>query len=275
MSRRHPVGARFHPGRLQIFPPTFLDFPFVKPAPRLNNALDQMKTTLRSQWAFAVLLFSGLIFLSPLFTVAAPAKPNVVLILADDFRFECVSANGRQYPTPHLDRLAQTGMRFQNCHVQPLCTPTRVQLMTAQYNVRNYVEFGYMKPESRTFGNLFKSSGYATCIAGKWQLGEELSLPGRWGFDEHCLWQFTRRPERYKNPGLEINGKPIDYSHGEYGPDLVSDYALDFISRNHARPFFLYYPMMLTHEPFLPTPDSPDYQSGPANRKGRDEKYFA
>ena len=114
--------------------------------------------------------------------VAAAAKPNVILIMADDFGYECVSANGGEsYRTPHLDRLAATGMRFENCHVQPLCTPTRTQLMTGQYNVRNYVEFGYLIPESRTFANLFREAGYATAICGKWQLGSEASLPKRWG----------------------------------------------------------------------------------------------
>lgn len=206
-------------------------------------------------------------------SVFAAAKPNVILIMADDFGFECITANGGQsYRTPNFDKLAATGMRFENCHVQPLCTPTRVQLMTGQYNIRNYVEFGQMPPESKTFANVFKKAGYATCIAGKWQLGRDPSLPKRWGFDEHCLWQFTRLPERYKNAGLEINGKDADHTKGEYGPDIVNDYALDFITRNKAKPFLLYYPMILTHNPFVPTPDSADYDQ-PVNRKG-EEKYF-
>lgn len=208
------------------------------------------------------------------FTAAAD-RPNVILIMADDFGYECVTANGGEsYRTPNLDRLAATGMRFENCHVQPLCTPTRVQLMTGQYNIRNYVEFGSMQPESRTFANLFRDAGYATAIVGKWQLGQDLSLPKRWGFDEHCLWQFTRRPERYRNPGLEINGKEFDYTNGEYGPDIVCNYALDFITRHKDKPFLLYYPMILTHDPFVPTPDSPDYDAKKAPRRGRQAQYF-
>jgi arylsulfatase A len=210
---------------------------------------------------------------------AAAVRPNVILILADDFGFECVTANGGEsYKTPHLDRLAATGMRFENCHVQPLCTPTRVQLMTGQYNVRNYIEFGYMEPNSRTFANIFHDAGYKTCMVGKWQLGREPSLPQRWGFDESCLWQFTRVPERYRNPGLEINGKARDYSQAEYGPDIVCNYALDFISRHKDGPFLLYYPMILTHNPFVPTPDSPDYNNPDVPRRGpktQQPKYFA
>jgi arylsulfatase A len=128
--------------------------------------------------------------------------------------------------------------------------------MTGKYNVRNYVDFGNMDPQAVTFGNLFQQAGYATCMAGKWQLGRDLGLPKKYGFDEYCLWQHTRRPPRYQNPGLEINGVEKDFNSGEYGPDLVNDYAIDFIARHKDKPFFLYYPMMLTHGPYQPTPDS-------------------
>jgi arylsulfatase A len=188
------------------------------------------------------------------------AKPNVVLILADDFGYECVAANGGQsYKTPHLDRLAAAGVRFEHCHVQPLCTPTRVQLMTGKYNVRNYLNFGTLVRTETTFAHLLRKAGYATAICGKWQLGREKDSPQHFGFDESYLWQHTRRPPRYANPGLEHNGKELNFTGGEYGPKLVNDFALDFVTRHKGRPFFLYYAMMLTHNPFQPTPDSPDW----------------
>ena len=97
--------------------------------------------------------------------------PNIVLILADDLGYECIGADGgTSYKTPVLDKLAATGMRFDQCHVQPLCTPTRVALMTGIGNKRNYSHFGHLDPSQKTFGNLFRSAGYATCITGKWQL---------------------------------------------------------------------------------------------------------
>ncbi len=150
-------------------------------------------------------------------------------------------------------------MRFEQVHVQPLCTPTRAALMTGIINKRNYTRFGHLDFSQKTFGNFFRDAGYATCITGKWQLGGDYEGPGHFGFDEYALWQLNRRPGRYKNPGLEINGKQLDYSKNEYGPDLVNDYALDFIQRKKDAPFFLYYPMMLTHDPYDATPDSPDY----------------
>jgi arylsulfatase A len=211
------------------------------------------------QWLLALFAASLLPALTCLSSATA-AGPNIILIMADDLGYETIGANGgTSYKTPTLDGLAAAGVRFTHCFVQPLCTPTRVQLMTGKYNVRNYITFGEMDPQAVTFGNYFQKAGYATCMAGKWQLGRDPELPKKYGFDEYCLWQHLRRPPRYGNPGLEINGVEKDFKTGQYGPDLVNDYAIDFITRNKAKPFFLYYPMMLTHGPYQPTPDSDDW----------------
>jgi arylsulfatase A len=207
----------------------------------------------------------------------AADRPNVVLVLADDLGYECLGANGStSYKTPNLDRLAKEGTRFERCYAQPLCTPTRAQLMTGHYNIRNYTVFGRMEPELKTFGNLFKEAGYATGIVGKWQLGRQVDLPAKFGFDEAFLWQHLRRPPRYANPGLEINGVPKDYSNGEYGPDVLNGFAIDFIRRHKAQPLFLYYPLTLTHGPYLPTPDSPDWDpKAKGEPKGKQQRHFA
>ncbi|MGH7127436.1 MAG: sulfatase-like hydrolase/transferase, partial [Planctomycetaceae bacterium] len=197
------------------------------------------------------------------------APPNIVLIMADDMGYECVAANGgTSYQTPNLDRLAAQGMRFEHCYSQPLCTPSRVQIMTGLYNQRNYIRFGVLDPNATTFAHVLKNAGYATCVVGKWQLEGGFDGPQRFGFDEYCLWQLTRRPGRYPNPGLEINGQEVDYTGGEYGPDLVSDYLCDFIERHKDGPFFAYYPMILPHGPFEPTPDSPDWDPTSKGKKG-------
>ena len=110
---------------------------------------------------------------------AGEPRPNVVLILIDDFGYECVTADGGQsYKTPVMDKLAATGVLFEQCHVQPLCTPTRVQLMTGMSNRRNYTHFGHLDPSQKTFGNLLKQAGYATCIAGKVAIGQRFRGAG-------------------------------------------------------------------------------------------------
>jgi arylsulfatase A len=187
-------------------------------------------------------------------------KPNIVLIMADDIGMECLSAyGGESHRTPHLDALAASGLRFENAHSQPICTPSRVQIMTGIHNNRNYLRFGVLDPQAATFGNLLRDAGYRTAIGGKWQLDGGFEAPGRFGFDRHCLWQLTRRPSRYPNPGLEIDGKETDFKNGEFGPDVVTDYLCKFMEENKDGPFFVYYPMMLPHWPFVPTPDHPDY----------------
>ena len=197
-------------------------------------------------------------------------------------RWENLGAyGGKTYRTPHLDRLAATGMRFDQAHATPVCTPTRVKLMSGRYNSRNYIRFGEMDRNEYTFGHLFQQAGYATYIAGKWQLGHGRQGPYHFGFDEYCLWQVDRRPPRYPNPGLEINGRRVDFKSGEYGPDMVTDHINDFMERHRDRPLFVYYPMILPHWPFEPTPDSPTWD--PARRRDEveeqsrryhDPKYF-
>jgi len=203
-------------------------------------------------------------------------RPNIVLIMADDLGYECIGANGgTSYKTPVLDKLAAEGIRFQHCYAQPLCTPSRAKIMTGMYNVRNYVKFGSLDRKQTTFAHLLKSAGYATCIVGKWQLGKEPDAPRHFGFDESCLWQHTRRPSRYASVGLEVNGKPVDYP-GKYGPDVVSDFACEFMAEHKDTPFLVCYPMILTHCPFEPTPDSDDWDpasKGSKSYKG-DAKYF-
>ena len=74
-------------------------------------------------------------------------KPNIILILSDDLGYETLGCyGGTSYKTPILDNLANSGALFNNAHVQPLCTPTRVQLMSGKYNFRNYIGFGLMDP---------------------------------------------------------------------------------------------------------------------------------
>lgn len=228
-----------------------------------------------------LLLLLSFLLIEPLTIYAQHAdhardrKPNIILILADDLGYETLRCNGGQsYQTPQLDKMADDGARFTSCYSLPLCTPSRVQLMTGRYGFRNYKKFGELDQQERTFGNLLHDNGYKTCIVGKWQLGGDQQTPGHFGFDEHLLWQLTEkdRGERYRNPRLIRNGQVNNYTHNEYGPDLMNEYAIDFITRHKDKPFFLYYPMVLTHDPFQPVPGGRNYDS--AKVKGSDTSYF-
>ncbi|MCY1723149.1 sulfatase-like hydrolase/transferase [Prolixibacteraceae bacterium Z1-6] len=214
--------------------------------------------------------------------------PNIVLIMADDMGYECLGANGStEYKTPNLDRLAADGIRFENCYSQPLCTPSRVKIMTGKYNFRNYEDFGYLNPNQKTFGNLLQNAGYATCVAGKWQLNglnrdnpnnQDVNRPHHFGFDEYCLWQLhhnrTKDSERYADALITQNGEDLPRHSGLYGPRVFADYVMNFIERKVDQPFFVYYPMVLVHDPFVPTPDSPQWAE-PERRYENDTAYFA
>lgn len=193
--------------------------------------------------------------------------PNIILIMADDLGFECINSyGGTSYDTPNLSILAESGLQFKNCHSQPLCTPSRVKLMTGKSNKKNYKEFGILDPNEKTFSQILRKKGYATMIAGKWQLGKIDTLPKHFGFDEHLLWQLSDtgrdsigRDKRYVNPVLKQNGVLYEKNEGKYSTDMIVEYINDFMDRKKKQPFLVYYPMILTHCPFDPTPNSKDW----------------
>lgn len=193
-------------------------------------------------------------------------KPNIILVMADDLGMETLGCyGGESYATPHLDQIANQGMRFENCYSTPLCTPSRVQLMTGKYNFRNYVGFGILDPNEKTFAHRLKAEGYQTCVVGKWQLygnerqqelanGKHGSLPDVAGFDDWCLWQVQDRGYRYKHPTLTIKDQGTTTFNNAYGPDLFVNHLESFMQQNKDSSFFIYYPMALTHDPFQVTP---------------------
>ena len=208
--------------------------------------------------------------------VAESHRPNVILIMADDIGTECFpSYGGLSYKTPHLDALAASGVRFTNCHSQPLCTPSRVKLMTGRSNIRNYSNFSILNPDEITIGELMKAAGYATCVAGKWQLlaAEHYGAlagtgthPRDAGFDGYCMWQVDKLGSRYWGPLIERDDELIQFDEDRYGPDVFCDYICEFIEAKRENPFFVYYPMALVHNPFPPTPDSAD-RSAPNSKR--------
>jgi arylsulfatase A len=197
----------------------------------------------------------------------AEERLNVILIMADDSAADNYGCYGSKFfSTPRLDALARTGAKFNHCYSEPVCTSSRVKIMTGRDGIRNYVQFGTLDRDEVTFGSMMKDAGYATVIAGKWQLhgGERGTLAPACGFDTYCLWNYpgTER-SRYWNPSLMRDGKLLKTTEKDYGPDILTDYLIEFIGKNKSKPFFAYYPMLLVHSPFPKTPDSkPDPVNG-------------
>jgi arylsulfatase A len=211
----------------------------------------------------------------------SPPKPNIILVLMDDFGYELPGFTGGQsYPTPNLDLLSQVGRRYVSCHSSPLCSPSRVELMTGLYNFRNYTKWGYLDTSNTTIANILKKAGYATCVAGKWQFdGGDVSIR-KFGFDKYSVWNAFSSTEaeadagsHYKNPVVYQNGAFLadSLTQGKYGEDIFRKYAFDFIDSSKGKPFFLYWAPNLCHVPCTPTPDDPEFAAWVA---GNNTKYF-
>ena len=210
---------------------------------------------------FALHAILALAITAPLDAQDAEGVPlNIILIMADDSAADNYGCYGSSFfATPRLDALAKGGARFAHCYSTPVCTPSRVKLMTGRDGIRNYVRFGTLDRSEVTFGTMMKKAGYATAVAGKWQLdgGPNGSLAPDCGFDTYCLWNYpgTAR-KRYWKPSIMRDGALLETTEEDYGPDLFTNFIIEFIEKNKSRPFFAYYPMVLVHSPFLKTPDS-------------------
>lgn len=190
--------------------------------------------------------------------LAAEQKPNILLILADDVGTDAIGCYGGQsYPTPHIDALAEGGMKFHHGYAMPVCHPSRVCLMTGSYPFR-FGKAGSQwgkfprTAEGTSLGNRMRAAGYTTAVAGKWQLclmKNDLEHPERIGFDEWCLFGW-HEGGRYHDPLIYQNGALRTDTRGAYGPDLYVKFLIDFMHRSQqaGQPFFAYYPMALCHD---------------------------
>jgi len=229
-------------------------------------------------------------------TVSADDKnrpPNIVLIMADDIGVEGIGCyGGTSYATPNIDALAADGLRFAHAHAQPLCTNTRLQLMTGLHNNRNWLYFGILPPDSKTIGHYMGEAGYRSCIAGKWQLqsydppdypGAALRRgtgmhPKDAGFDRYSLFHSLHTEDkgsRYADPTWLEDGE-LKTAKGKYGPDMWVDYINKYMAEQKGsdEPFFVYWPMALPHWPMTLTPDSADWNTKPEERLIADTKNF-
>ena len=205
-----------------------------------------MKILLRLSAVLSVLTASAI--------SADTTPPNILFILADDVGCETLGCyGGRSYRTPHLDKLAATGLRFQHCYSMPVCHPTRTCLLTGRYPRHlGHPRWGSFPAtdERHALGHTLKSAGYATAVAGKWQiamLGKDLEHPHRLGFDEYCLFGWHEGP-RYHQPLLWQNGKHRPDVEDRYGPDVYCEFLIDFMKRHRKGPFLAFYSMALCHD---------------------------
>ncbi len=201
------------------------------------------------------------LFFASLLVYGADRKPNIVLILADDLGYECLgSYGGTSYETPNLDALAASGMRFNNCFSTPKCSPSRVTIMSGRYTLRTTTVWGLLPESEITFGHVLRDAGYATALAGKWQMVLQKKDPKhvqRFGFQESAVWAW-HEGARYYEPMLYRNDKIMPNTSEKYGPDLYCDFLIDFIEINKDKRFFAYYPMALTHWPKKDEPPGPN-----------------
>ena len=218
-------------------------------------------------------------------------KPNIILIFADDLGIEALNSyGGRGVRTPHLDKLATGGMLFTHCFANPACSPSRAELLTGTYPSFNGVQHvlgkwdddTYLDPNQfNSFANQLKKAGYATAVAGKWNISwlERNDTVKAFGFDEHCLWQMYDRNgvkrSRFYKPYFRINGKVEETSIAErFGPDVLIDFMIDFMKRKKDRPFLVYYPALLVHTPYIRVPGGPEANALPDSKQKKGPECF-
>ena len=207
----------------------------------------------------------------------AQKRPNIVLMLADDWGFSDVGSFGSEIATPHLDALAQRGTRFSNFHVSASCSPTRAMLLTGVDNHLNGVgnmresipqahvgKPGYLSVLDTnvvTVANLLRDSGYHTYASGKWHVGKEQhNLPPARGFERSIVqgdsgsdnWLTA---QRYLDLTDKVywfeDGKPANMPTQYYSSEYFVDRAIEFIQggAGDGKPFFTYLAFQANHIP--------------------------
>ncbi len=215
-----------------------------------------MSEIVKVKYKILILLLGSAIVLT------AQLKPNVILIMTDDQGYGDIGAHGNvDIVTPNLDKLHSESVRLTNFHVNTLCAPTRAALMTGKYALRVGVWatiFGrsMLAGEHVTMAEVFKASGYATGMFGKWHLGDNWPMyPHHQGFDEVLTFgggTISNIADYWKNDLFDDhylhNGKWEPYEG--YCTDIWFGEATKWIKANKDKPFFAYIPTNAPHSPF-------------------------
>lgn len=206
--------------------------------------------------------------------VSGAQQPHIVFVLGDDFGWYDVGYHRSEISTPYLDKLSAGGVRLENYYVQPLCTPSRNQLMTGRYQIHTGMQHQIIWPcqpycvplEEKLLPQLMKEAGYATHMVGKWHLGmyKKDCLPTRRGFDSYFGY-LTGSEDYYThvrcNPitALNLTRCVLDLREGEevatgykghYSTELFSQRAISVIEKHDSnKPLFLYVALQAVHSP--------------------------
>ncbi len=216
---------------------------------------------------------------------AQAKKPNIIVFLADDLGYGELGMQGnKEIPTPHIDSIAKSGVRFTSGYVSgPYCSPTRAGLMTGRYQTRFGHEFNEGQPTpggsvfglpltEKTIANRFKEMGYAACAIGKWHLGRQPEyFPMQRGFDEFFG---TVGNTSFLNPPNFIDSRksgqvtPIK-DDSFYTTDAYRERAVDWIEKHKDQPYLLYLPFNAQHAPLQATEKYLARHAGIADEKRR------
>ncbi|CAI8281187.1 MAG: Arylsulfatase [Opitutia bacterium UBA7350] len=237
---------------------------------------------MKNYYSLSTLLGTILLGLSALH--ASQDRPNFLIVVVDDLsprNFSCY--DGKANPTPHIDALADSGVMFRTAWATPMCSSSRALLTTGRYPFRTGVWHNDLRiNETRsdrynwttrhlTFAQALRENGYRTVL-----VGNNMALGGRVdgtvGFDEFChradqpsaipegevftglyegKYNFPNAqhiPSRYWHPCIIENGRLKKTGPGDFGPDIFTDYLVDFIKRDRDQPFLAYYPLNLVHD---------------------------
>jgi arylsulfatase A len=188
-------------------------------------------------------------------------KPNFVVILIDDMGYADIQPFGsKRCRTPHLNRMAEEGMKLTSFYAAPVCTPSRAQILTGCYAKRVSLpsvvyaisDIG-LNPKEKTVATLLKEQGYATMCIGKWHLGDQPEfLPTKHGFDHHFGLPYSNDMKKIPLPLLR-DGKVIEApAVQETLTARYTEEAVEFIKSKRKGPFFLYLPHTAVHGPMKP-----------------------
>lgn len=179
-------------------------------------------------------------------------KPNFIVILIDDLRFDETGFSGHPYmKTPHIDRLAREGGNFANAfHTTPLCSPNRASILTGQYASRHGIidNVGRDVASHRldNFNLALKELGYETAHVGKWHMGNDASP--RPGYDH---WVSFKGQGQLIDPVLWENGG--EHQVNGYMTDILNARAVEFVKKKRKQPFSLFFAHKALHPDLVQT----------------------